>query len=110
MITNILIAKREELLAKGNPLAVNFNANEINLLSDPDRLRALKLTVPFPNGYVPATDLFSCACEVVRTDSLYKVLEFCMLRNRVLRPHVLKVFPYLGEVSGDNIRTGIDRA
>ncbi len=109
LIVDVLIKKREELLAKGDPLAVGFDVCEINLLSDPDRLRTLKLTVPFPSGYVPSSDLFSCADEVIRTDSLYKVLEFCVLRNRVLRSSVFKVFPYLEEVSDDPVRTGIGR-
>ena len=85
LIVDVLIKKREELL------------------------RTLKLTVPFPSGYVPSSDLFSCADEVIRTDSLYKVLEFCVLRNRVLRSSVFKVFPYLEEVSDDPVRTGIGR-
>lgn len=109
MITNVLISKREALIRKGDPLAVDFDVSEINLLSDPDRLRALKLTVPFPDDYTPASDLFSCAEEVISADSLYKVLEFCMLRNRVLRVHILKVFPRLEEVPDDTFRTGINR-
>lgn len=97
MIEKILIEKRDALLASGDALVVNFTVKDINILSDSDQLRLLKLTVPFPEDYKTSKDLFSCADAILRDKELYKVLEFCIKRNRVLQEHVLKVFPKLGE-------------
>lgn len=93
MIYKILIEKREELLSKGDPLAVNFTVKEINVLSDPSQLRLLKLKTPFPGDFEKAVDVFDCANKIVHGDNgIYRMLEFCILRNRVLQHDVTRVF------------------
>ena len=93
MIYDVLIDKREKLLKVGDPLAVEFGIRDINILSDLSQLRVLKLKTPFPDDYKIANDVFECANKRMHGDtSIYRVLEFCMLRNRVLQHNVIKVF------------------
>lgn len=92
MIIKILTQKEEELLSKGDPLSVEFTVPEINILSDENQLISLKLSVDFPENFVPAEDLFSCAKKIIEGDCVYRTLEFCMLKNRVLESSITSVF------------------
>lgn len=92
MIYDVLMQKRAELMKQGNPLAVEFTIRDINIISDYSQLRALKLKTPFPHDFKPSADVFECSDRIVHGDSIYRALEFCLLRNRVLEPHVTKVF------------------
>lgn len=93
MIYKILSEKRDELLRLGDPLAVDFTLKDINVLSNPSQLRLLKLKTPFPENFEVADNAFQCANLIVHGDaSVYRILEFCMLRNRVLQPSVISVF------------------
>jgi hypothetical protein len=82
-------------LESGDPLAVEFAVADINVLSDVTQLRVLKLSQVFPVEFEISKDVFDCANRIIRGDSLYRVLEFCMLRNRVLVHYVTEVFPVL---------------
>lgn len=94
-IYDILIQKREDLLKVGDPFAVDFTLKEINILSDLTQLRALKLNTPFPVGFEPAENIFDCAGRIIQGHELYRVLEFCLWKNRVLIPQVTQVFKQL---------------
>ena len=96
MIYKILGEKRDELLRKGDPLLVDFTVKEINALSNPSLLRLMKLHTPFPEDFEIASDVFQCAKLIVHGDTnVYRVLEFCMLRNRVLQHSITSVFSEL---------------
>ena len=96
-ILNILQDKQSALQRCGNPLLVPFTVDEINTLSDLNRLRCLKLSVPFPAGFERTTDVFTCAKKILDGDNVYRALEFCVLKNRALRFPVTKVFAQLGD-------------
>lgn len=94
-IYSILTSKREMLLSVGDPLAVDFTLQEINILSDLVQLRLLKLKTPFSADYVPSENMFDCARKVIEESDLYRTLEFCTWKNRVLIPNVTQVFSRL---------------
>lgn len=91
-IVDILEDKRTELLKTGNPLKVQFTLDEINLLADVNELRRLKLTLPFPENFEKSSDLFACAQKIIDGESGYRILEFCVLKNKVLYSPVTQVF------------------
>lgn len=91
-IREILDDKRKELLKTGNPLAVGFTIEDINTLADISSLRRLKLQLAFPDKFEQSSDLFACARSIIEGDSDYRVLEFCMLKNKVLRLPIQQVF------------------
>lgn len=96
-ILEILKQKQEELMEGGSPLSINFTVAEINTLSDKAQLRALKMICDFPEDFKKSSDIFSCTKAIIRGDSIYRVLEFCMLMNRVLYPSITSVFAKMGE-------------
>ena len=91
-IKEILNNKKEDLLESGNPLSVSFTLDEINTLSDVNELRKLKLSLTFPVDFECSADLFACTKKILEGDSDYRVLEFCILKNKVLRLPVTQVF------------------
>ncbi len=92
LIQDILEEKRDALISVGNPLGVEFTLDEINTLADVDALRGLKLMLPFPDDFEKSSDLFACAKKIIDGDGYYRVLEFCVLKNNVLRMPVSQVF------------------
>lgn len=89
----ILDDKRNQILSARNPLLVDFTLNEINVLGDINQLRRLKITETFPDSFELSPDLFSCANKILNGDmSIYRILEFCVLKNRVLSEPVSRVF------------------
>lgn len=91
-IETILDEKRAELLKTGNPLYVQFTLDEINTIADVNELRRLKLLLPFPSNYEKVSDLFACTKKILDGEDGYRVLEFCVLKNKVLQPAVMQVF------------------
>lgn len=91
-IVSILEEKQRGLLETGNPLKVDFTMSEINALADVNELRRLKLVVSFPNTFEQSQDIFDCTKRVIEGDTLYRILEFCVLKNKVLRMPVKQVF------------------
>lgn len=94
-ISDILEDKKNQLLANGDPISVTFDAVDINSLSDVTKLRLFKLKATMPADFTPSKDMFDCARRIIEGDSIYRVLEFCMLRNRVLVYYVTSVFSQL---------------
>lgn len=95
-IEYVLRNKKRELINCGNPLQVQFTLDEINVLANADELRKLKLKLKFPAGFERSSDLFACTKKIIDGDSDYRTLEFCVLKNNVLRMPVSKVFQRLG--------------
>lgn len=93
----ILLEKQKVIQHYGLPSSVVFTVDEINLLSDSNLLRVLKLTHKFPTDFKCANNLLECTKMIVAGDDIYRVLEFCILKNRVLRMPVSAVFPRLGD-------------
>lgn len=95
-VVSILEEKKNELMHTNNPLTVQFTVEEINLLGDVNELRLFKLSVTAPMQFECASDVFDCHRRILIGESLYRVLEFSMLENRVLRTPITTVFPWLG--------------
>lgn len=91
-IQEILTEKEAQLLSTGDPLSVQFTVSEINTLSSVNKLRAYKLKNAFPQDFEKSVDVFDCVSRIIEGDSIYRVLEYCMLRNRVLVLYVTSVF------------------
>ena len=91
-IEDILSEKRLELLKSGNPFMVQFTLDEINALADVNELRRLKLLLPFPENFKRSSDLFACTKHILEGDGEYRVLEFCILKNKILRMPISQVF------------------
>ena len=103
VIEEILQAKRAELLHYGLPTAAKFSLEEIEALSTGTLLRVFKLTHPFPSDFERSQDLLDCTKRIVAGDCIYRVLEFCILKNKILRKPVTGIFPRLGETN-ENFR------
>ena len=91
-IRKILMNKKADLMRTGNPLSVSFTSDEINALADVNELRKLKLSLSFPKDFKRSSDLFACTKKILDGDSDYRVLEFCILKNKVLQMPVSQVF------------------
>ena len=91
-VRDILLRKQSDIKRVWNPFLIDFSADEINTLCDRAALRELKLTEHFPDNFKRSADIFSCAKLIVEGDSIYRTLEFCMLKNKVLVPFITKVF------------------
>lgn len=94
-VYQVLLDKQKQLLDTGDPLCVQFDIADINTLADQTQLRLLKLSEVFPSEFEQSDSLFDCADRIIRGDSIYRVLEFCVLRNRVLVHYVGGVFEAL---------------
>lgn len=80
-IVTILENKRTQII---NGQEVFFTVEELNTISDPNQLRALKLRVPL-SDFEQSADITECSTKIKAGDSLYRVLEYCIFSNRVLR-------------------------
>lgn len=80
-IVNILENKRIQIV-KGQD--IDFTVEELNVISDPNQLRALKLRVPL-DSFEQTTTVAACSERIKNGDNLYRVLEYCILSNRALR-------------------------
>lgn len=91
-IEDILNEKLEIVLSSDNPQTVKFTLEELNTICDTSNLRELKLNVPFPVPFEKSTNIFDCHHRILSGDSIYRVLEFCILRNPYAKEAVRKVF------------------
>lgn len=94
-VKSILVDKQLEMERLGNPFEVTFTAEEINVLGDETELRCFKLKYACPVDFKKADNIATCFRDVIDGGGLYKVLEFCMLYNRVLTEPVSSVIPQL---------------
>lgn len=91
-VLDILNAKREQICMDGD---VKFSGDELNILCDPRQLRAMKLYIDFPNDYSSCSRVEDCVDKIKQGDSIYRTLEYCILRNRAL-VSIKEVFPFFG--------------
>lgn len=91
-IKDILLNKREQLMRTGNPCDVTFTLDEINTLSDLNALRCFSIREPFPEDFVRTNDPFTCASAIIQGDSIYRIMEFCLIKNRALKNAIPVVF------------------
>lgn len=98
-IYNILLEKEKVLKHYGLPTAVTFTLDEIDELADKSSLRAFKLFYRFPADFKRSRDIVDCTKHIVEGDNIYRVLEFCIMKNRILRQPVISIFPKLGEAN-----------
>ena len=98
-IKEILEEKQKVLKHYGLPASATFTLDDINVLSDKDLLRAFKLVNKFPKEFERSRDSIDCVKRIVAGDSIYRVLEFCIIKNRILREPVSAIFPRLGDAN-----------
>lgn len=75
-------------------LDVGFSLEEIETLSDLGQLRAWKLEMEVPKGFQSSADIIQCFQELQSSDQFdfLRTLEFCVLKNAVLKKPVYQVF------------------
>ena len=98
-IYTILMEKQKVLQHYGLPTAAQFTLEEIETLSDVNLLRAFKLTHKFPQDYEKSANILECVGKIIAGDNIYRVLEFCIFKNKVLRMPVYSIFPRLGDLN-----------
>ena len=91
-LKNLLEKKLEVILSADNPQTVKFTLDELNIICDTNNLRELKLAVSFPTPFEKSASVFDCHLRILSGDSIYRVLEFCVLRNPYAKEAVHKVF------------------
>ena len=77
-----ILENKKQCLLTNKPLM--FTADEMNILCDPAQIRTLKMRVPMPDDFVKSFDAKSCLDQIYTGDSIYRVLEYCILTNRAL--------------------------
>ena len=93
-IEEIIDEKLRCILKCGDPLSVDFTRRDIAILSNINQLRILKLKEQIPSDFEAAKDVFECTTKIIQGDqSAIRVLEFCLLSNRVLLSAISQVFP-----------------
>ena len=97
MIFDVLDEKLSSIQKIQNPVEVTYSYEDIMQLSNKTELRLLKLSEQFPDDYIATHNIFDCTKKILDGDtSKYRVLEFCMLKNRILREPILSTFPKMG--------------
>ena len=75
-----------------NPgINVTLTSDEMNILSDPDQLRILKIYKSIPADFKASDSIDDCIASIIKGDTIYRILEYCVLTNRALasvRNHV----------------------
>lgn len=82
-LVSILEDKAQKIIAGTE--AVSISGEEMNVLCDPEQLRALKIYQDLPYGYHHATSAEECLELIRQGDSIYRTLEYCVLSNRALQ-------------------------
>lgn len=91
-VRDVLVDKLNQLKETGNPVNVEFTVDDINTLSDINALRCFSLQEPFPDNYIPDKDPFACSRNILAGDSIYRVMELCLMKNRALQNSIPIVF------------------
>lgn len=82
-MTIIEVLEGKQVLLKDTD-SVHFSGEELNVLCDPAQLRALKLQQRIPKDFSLSSNVEECVTRVRGGDSIYRVLEYCILKNRAL--------------------------
>ena len=61
-----------------------FTADEMNIMCDPAQIRTLKMKVPMPDDFTKTANPKQCLENILNGDSIYRVLEYCIMTNRAL--------------------------
>lgn len=87
-ILRLLLDKQASIL---NDVPVHFDKNEIEILSDKNQLRALKI-IGKDFQFTKSLNIMECISHIKENPSLDKTLEYCVLRNPILAGPVKSIF------------------
>lgn len=110
MIEEILREKREELIKTNGMEDASFLRADIDILRNMNELRVLKIQYPFPNDFKFSKSKEESRRAAVQDDSIYRILEYCVIAQPVLQDNVSKVFKSWRCINGRpavSRRTGI---
>lgn len=92
-VESILESKRSVLDSVEYPV-LDFTVEEVNALADIDSLCILKLKHKFPSDFNCSHTVMQSFYKYVNGDnSLYRILEICMLNNPATSLPICTVFP-----------------
>lgn len=94
-LVEVLEEKKTQIIQKANPHLIEFSADDIKILSDVTQLRFFKLANSQPGEFQRSSDIWACCQAVSESGDLYRVLEFCVLKNKILEKSVWQVFEFL---------------
>lgn len=97
-IEQILKKKRLALITGTAPLEVDFSMDEIEVLNSVPHLQQFRIMNGNNSVFAEFKDVFECAEKVCMDDHLSYVLEYCVMRNPILRKNAQTVFPQLRKV------------
>jgi len=78
---------------------IDTTTEDIEIVGCKNMLRAFKLTHPVPAGFKCSASLTECVKQIREKKDYFRLLEFFMLRNPVLRDCILGIIPELGGAS-----------
>lgn len=90
-LNEVLLNKQEVIRSAQLPRAIDFNVEEINVLCDKTQLRVLK--VLYHNIELDLEqDIETCIEKIKTSDTLIPVLEYCAIRNAIVKEIVKEIF------------------
>lgn len=92
MIIQILEDKRNQLLQSNGEADAKFCKADIDILMDVNELRVFKMKHQMPENFTFAKSKQESINHVLHEESLYRVLEYCIISQPVLQISVRKVF------------------
>lgn len=97
MLNDILMDKYSQLVLSSGECDADFVKTDIDRLIDVNELRALKMSVPFPKDFEFSTSKDECIRRIITagdwsSETLYRVLEYCVITQPVLQHGIIKVF------------------
>lgn len=64
--------------------SVGLTGEEMNVLCDPEQLRAFKIYEDIPHGFKKSSNVAECVAYIRAGDNLYRTLEYCVIVNKAL--------------------------
>lgn len=92
MIEDILKRKREEIIACNGERDASFSKDDIDALRNMNDLRVMKIKYPFPEDFKFSDTKEESRLAVLQDDSIYRILEYCVIAQPVLQDTISQVF------------------
>lgn len=92
MIEEILLQKRKQLLESGGAQDATFVKSDIDALLNLNELRMFKLKHTFPSDFKFCETKEESIQQVISSDDIYRILEYCVIAQPILQESVGVVF------------------
>lgn len=92
MVIDILNEKKQQLIKNDGLKDATFCKEDIDVLMDVNELRIFKVGNPMPKDFEFSASKEESIERVLNNDSIYRVLEYCVIAQPVLQISVGKVF------------------